>query len=163
MGKRWTRGQGPAALAAALASNTDECIEWPYYVGPRGYGRMTINGASRCVHVISCEMAHGPRPHRMEAAHSCNNKRCLNPRHLRWATHTENAQDRTLHGTQRRGETHNQSKLTEEQVLAIRRAYVSGVRQVPLSKQYGVTLSAINDIVHGRNWKHLPIDGQVAA
>lgn len=163
MGERWTRGQGPRAIAAALASNTDECIEWPYYVRKDGYGRATVDKRSRCVHVIACEAVHGPRPPKMEAAHSCNNKRCFNPRHLRWATHTENAQDRTLHGTQRRGELIPGVKLTEEQVLQIRRAFASGVRPAPLARRYGVSISGICCIVHGRNWKHLPIDGRVAA
>lgn len=56
----------------------------------------------------------------------------------------------------RRGEGNVFAKLTEEQVLAIRREYVP-VRgaQTRLGEKYGVSQSIIHEIVHRKIWRHL--------
>lgn len=38
----------------------------------------------------------------LEAAHQCNNRKCVNARHLRWATKDENKDDRRRSGDRRR-------------------------------------------------------------
>jgi len=56
----------------------------------------------------------------------------------------------------RRGEGNIFAKLTEEQVLAIRREYVPWVvTQSQLGKKYGVSSSIISEIVHRKIWTHL--------
>lgn len=102
--KRWRRHGNPVAgripdgetaryFLAHVGIQTDECLIWPYAVSS-GYGCATIDGRSERVHVLACEWAHGPRPEGMDAAHSCDVRRCFNPAHLRWATRTENILDR---------------------------------------------------------------------
>lgn len=81
---------------------TDECVLWPHTVNSKGYGQIGVNGKSTSVHVLACEQAHGPRPEGKQAAHSCGVKRCINQRHLRWATQSENEADKVVHGTVRR-------------------------------------------------------------
>lgn len=66
----------------------------------KGYGLIRIDGVMCRVHRLVCIRRHGPPPtDDLEAAHSCGNAGCVNPRHIRWATRFENAADKKLHGT----------------------------------------------------------------
>jgi Mor family transcriptional regulator len=56
------------------------------------------------------------------------------------------------------GERHGRVKLTEADVIAIRRQRASdGLTYVALGKQYGVSLEMIYRIIKGKAWKHLPL------
>lgn len=52
------------------------------------------------------------------------------------------------------GEAHPNSKLTVKKVKAIRYKYSCGVPQNVLVRQYGISKSAINNIVHNKLWKN---------
>lgn len=55
-----------------------------------------------------------------------------------------------------KGENHNQSILTEKDVLEIRRDYIPRKISAPmLGKKYGVTPSCIDRIIKRKNWKHI--------
>lgn len=44
-----------------------------------------------CAHRLVCWSKHGPPPsNTRDVSHTCNNKKCLNPWHLEWASHFEN-------------------------------------------------------------------------
>lgn len=106
-----------------------------------------------------CILAHGePHAENLEAAHYCGkgHEGCVNPKHLRWATASENQMDRVAHGTSNRGERQWMAKLTEEKVREIRLlARVMSARRV--ARMFGITHSHVQDIVAGRRWRH--IDG----
>lgn len=64
--------------------------------------------------------------------------------------------------TVRRGMSHTNSKLTDDQVRAIRAAYAAGgVTQTTLSKEYGVSLMLINGIVRRTRWSHVTDEGEI--
>lgn len=152
LGGRTPPGELLAFFRKSVTTETNECIEWPFaYRG--GYGSLTVDGKKCGVHILACELVNGPLPVTgMEAAHSCNNKRCFNPRHMRWATHKENMWDRQVHGTQLRGERMPCAKLTEDQVRQIKRTTTPSPR---LAALFGVSPSAIRNIRAGRAWKHV--------
>lgn len=132
---------------------TDACIERPG-VKP-GYWRVTIEGRQQHAHVVVCEWTHGPRPPGHEVAHSCGNASCTNPRHLRWATPLENAGDTIIHGRTQRGQRQWNVKLTDDDVLDIRRRWVAGERQKDLALEFGVKPPIVNQIVHRKRWAWL--------
>jgi hypothetical protein len=137
------RGAGMAFLGQVCASETDDCLNWPLLINPEGYGRVWHKGGHMRANVVVCELAHGPKPSPAHvAAHSCGNRACVNPRHVRWATQAENMADRWLHGTV-------PVKLTDEQVVEIR-SLKGRIGQVPLAARFGVHKSTIQRIHAGR-------------
>lgn len=136
------------------AVGSDECISWPYGKNDKGYGYVWDGSRQRRTHVLVCELFHGERPAGHEAAHGCGNRACVNPRHLRWATSSENKADIRLHGRQR-------TVLSADQVADIRQRSTSeSGRQ--LAAEFGVAPSTVHRIVAGHKWKWLdpasPID-----
>jgi len=73
---------------------------------------------------------------------------CINPRHLRWATVSDNARDRTFHGTQR------SQKLSVEDIEEIRRlgSEPDRVSDIDLGVRFGVGREHIHRIRTGRRW-----------
>ena len=103
----------------------------------------------------------GPPTPRHEVAHNDGNPENNAVSNLRWATHAENQADMRKHGTTYyhgwRGETHPTAKLTNHQVLEIRKR--CGYKQVSrkaLAIEFGVSRATIDQIMQGRIWKHLP-------
>ena len=60
-----------------------------------------------------------------------------------------------------RGSGHGLSKLTDEIVLSMRRAfYEQGVPASILGRRYGVSPTAARDALMGRTWTHLGVPGE---
>lgn len=101
----------------------------------------------------------GPAPSGHDAAHwdgDPTNNRLDN---LRWATDSENMMDKKRHGTDPSGTRNAMSKLTEEQVLYIRRNYrrtsYHDSNALELSKQFNVCRGIILQVAKNKRWKHL--------
>lgn len=139
----------------AIAHNSDECLLWPYGTNGIGYGQIRVNRKATLVHRLVCEAVHGPSPsEKMDfALHSCGNGHmgCVTPRHLRWGSRLDNADDAILHGATPKGTRNWNAKLTEIEVLAIRNlSPISSRRE--LSEKFGVVPSAISNIIARRRW-----------
>lgn len=147
-------GKGLAFVEHALSHEGDDCLIWPFYIMKNGYGQIGTHSGMALAHRYVCERAHGLAPKAMpQAAHSCGNKACVNPRHLRWASQKDNEDDKLGHGTWfgRLGG----AKLTETTVLAIRADAATGVSGDALSEKYQTPLSTIRKIVKRHTWKHV--------
>ena len=130
------------------------CLFWPYSKYSDGYARMCSIRVSRIV----CIAVHGKPPKgKLFALHTCNNGHlgCINPHHLYWGNAYDNAQDAIMFGTRAKGETHGNSKLTEDDVRNIRQKYADGYTYNSLAEEYQVQEAAISKIVLRRAWKHL--------
>lgn len=71
-----------------------ECWNWTGAIGAGGYGLFKLKGRSVTAHRLALKDATGEDRPDLQAAHSCNNVRCCNPDHLRWATNAENQADK---------------------------------------------------------------------
>lgn len=98
----------------------------------------------------------GPRPDGMETRHLdgvTKNNRLDN---LVYGTHTENMQDKKIHGTELIGSRAVSAKLTESIVLEIRAKYALGnITQRQLAEEYGVGHTAIGELLLNNHWKHV--------
>jgi len=54
-----------------------------------------------------------------------------------------------------KGEKHGRSKLTEKEVVEIRKRVASGETQVSIAAEFGVTVTPIYLLVHHKTWKHI--------
>ena len=80
-------------IEIALINRDEDCVLWPF--GFRGgYPCVQVAGKRFLVPRYVCGRAYGPPPTpKHQAAHLCNDKRCINPRHLCWSTAKENGLD----------------------------------------------------------------------
>ena len=145
-----SKGAAADTLAAAIASDTDECIIWPH-ADNGSHPTMTMGGRRIYPHVVACVAANGLRPGPLlDASHLCGVPLCINPRHLGWEPHETNCRRRIDHGTQAAGERHGRAKLTAEQVAAIRSDPRS---QTAIAAEYGVSQSLVSLVKRGERWK----------
>lgn len=59
-----------------------------------GYGRMSLNGQTVCVHRVVYTHYFGYVPGKKQIDHVCCNRLCLNPAHLELVSHKENQKRR---------------------------------------------------------------------
>lgn len=158
---RVKEGEPLAFLKAAVCSETDECIIWPYAKLVTGYGTIQLGGKTTRVHRASCQMAHGdPEWEALDCAHSCGVRLCVNPRHLRWTTREGNMRDAIKHGTTTRGERHAHHVLTETDVICIDERLSCRDTHQSIADDFGVSRNTITDIAKGKNWAWLTGRGQ---
>ena len=75
---------------------------------------------------------------------------------LKYVTPHENSADAALKGLYSKGKDHHSVKLTEQQVLDIRRRYSTGkTSHNILAREYRVHPSSIGYICQRRTWKHI--------
>lgn len=133
----------------------DECWEWKAYSPNGRYGGFKINSQRKLAHIISYELENGPVPDGLFVLHTCDNTKCVNPKHLYTGTREQNMKDMYDRGRDRHvfGEKHGRAKLTEEQVIDVLNSpYISSQK---LADSLGVSYYTIWEIRTGRSWKHL--------
>jgi hypothetical protein len=130
-------------LKASIKNQTDDCVDWPFAKNGNGYGWAHYAGKRIGAHRLALVLKTGIDPSGFDAAHSCNNRKCVNPMHLRWAGRSENALDRHIHGTMK-------TKISEADVQMIRTCSKSAK---VLAKELCVSESLIYKIRSYRVWK----------
>ncbi|RLC89135.1 MAG: hypothetical protein DRJ03_00855 [Chloroflexi bacterium] len=130
------------------------------YLDGEGYPQMRLvkNGVTAYyrVHYLVLLSFCGPRPKGHQCLHRDGDRQNVRFNNLRWGTQRENAADAIRHGTQVRGETNGRSKLTESQVITIKKLLATGHSLRSLGKRFGVDHTTIGAIKLGKSWGHLP-------
>ena len=140
------------------SAGTDACWPWVAARDPKGYGVFYLRGGMRFAHRVAFEMARGYAiPAGMQAMHSCDNPRCVNPRHISAGTPSQNTKDAYLRGLKtpspQRGEKSSFAKLTTEDIRAIR---ADGSSTEVLAAAFGICESHVRRIRNRRAWAHVP-------
>ena len=139
----------------------DECWEWRGDTFNHGYGRVYENGVAVLAHRFSWKLHNGPipdGPHRgtMCVCHHCDNRKCVNPRHLFLGTQSDNIEDMVTKSRQAKGRENNRAKLHECDVRLIRWLKKKhGHTNRCIASGFGVAPSLVSNIVTGKSWAHV--------
>lgn len=108
------------------------------------------------VHYLICLAFHGEKPDDMEVMHFDGDRLNNCPSNLSYGTRLENHADKIRHGTSGKGELNSNAKLTEEDVINIRKKYKKGVYgYIRLGKEFNVLSGTIQKIINREIWKHI--------
>lgn len=133
------------------AVQSNGCWEYTGQQTNGGYGKVWYNYKDLLAHRVSYDLCVGDIPKGMCVLHKCDNRICVNPKHLFLGTHKDNVQDCIQKG--RRGS--GRALLTVEEVSQIKRQLTLGVSHGVLATRYSVAPSTIGMISIGRNWSEV--------
>lgn len=138
----------------------ESCWTWEGYKDQDGYGIFVKSDKGKQsrirTHRLAYWLSRGILPPDKVVCHTCDIPACCNPEHLFVATHRENQLDKFGKNRQAKGESHGCAKLTEEQVLFMRRMYKEwNTSAAELSRLFNVSKNTAERIVNAVSWKHL--------
>lgn len=107
--------------------------------------------STRKIHVLVASAFIGDRPDGNHVRHLNGIKKDNRVVNLAYGSPAENGKDMRRHLTLA-GENHSQSKLSEKDVVTIRK---SDIPRNQLADKYGVTYATITDVQLGRSWRHI--------
>lgn len=137
-----------------ISNNIDDCWDWQQGCDKYGYGKFVFNNIRIKSHRFAWMITNGQIPEGLYILHSCDNRKCCNPKHLFLGTHLDNIKDKVAKGRQLKWEDNPLHKLTIEQVKEIRRLYAGGdITQRILGIQFNVSEMTISRIVSFKAWK----------
>ena len=147
-------------LARTSKDEKTGCMEYLGHITPLGYGRFYYKRKQIIAHRFVLIKTTGKNPINMDACHSCDNRKCINPDHLWWGTRTDNVRDmfkkgraywQTNNDDFRNKVKNANSKLNYEQCEKIRLLYKQGVlSQREIALKYSVAGSVISRVCGGK-------------
>lgn len=112
-----------------------------------GYAAVRIGGRTLRAHRVYWMNAHGDVPRGYDLHHTCCNRGCVNPDHLKLVDHVEH------------GHSHAIKKLDADKVREIRSGYRGGQSMrsycLAVASECGMSLEGIEAVMYWRNWKHV--------
>lgn len=148
----------------------DDCWEWQANKNNKGYGMIRQGGLLPKVlaHRVSYELYREIVPKGLCVLHTCDNPGCVNPYHLWLGTKKENVADMYRKNRANRpsmkgigkpptfyGQDHPSSKLTNEQVIEIRKRSANGETDRGLAREYSLDKSTIRSLRLRKGWAHI--------
>lgn len=130
-----------------------DCIICTSHTTREGYTIITREGKQVFLHRVVYEMYNGGISQGLIIRHTCDNPRCVNPKHLLIGEHKDNVADMVSRDRHAKGTSHGRSKLTEADVVTIRKDKVS--TNAELARRYCVDRRVIREVKAVRTWKHV--------
>lgn len=132
------------------------CMLWIGTVAPdSGYGLFRYDGEQVRAHRFAWFLAEGRWPDPC-ALHRCDVRHCVNREHLFEGDLVDNCADRHAKERDNRGEDRWSARLTEAQVIEIRRrAPATKAERLPMLLEFGITDRHLRGILAGKCWKFL--------
>jgi hypothetical protein len=123
-------------LFELMKVETDDCVEWPFSVNGHGYPQVWDGKKNRIAsHIVVPDVPEG-----MVRFHTCDNKNCLNRRHILVKTQSENIAYATG-----KGRTHT-SPEERELMFSLRR---EGISKLGIAKRLGRSWVCVHYILEG--------------
>lgn len=135
----------------------DDCWEWQASTSKNGYGCFKVDGRVEGAHRFAFFLVNDRYPAAGNVVrHSCDNIRCVNPKHLTEGSKSENYADFLERGSTenlgRHGAANGHAKLTAEQVAEIRSRISRGETNVKIAKDFRVGHAAVSKIRTSKSW-----------
>jgi len=143
--------KSPMHFLLSSIKEVSGCWEWQGSFS-NGYG--IVKGYKHSLrefkaHRLSYKIFNGYIPRGMQVCHRCDNRKCVNPKHLWAGTQQDNLVDAAKKG--RKAE-----KLTNAQVLEIRELWATGnYFQKPLARMFNIRQQTVSDIVNRRRRQYV--------
>jgi hypothetical protein len=136
----------------ARGRHPEDCDTWTGPLNFSGYGRFQFDGVRYMASHVALLLDGRDRPSGLQALHSCDNRKCVNPRHLRWGTPADNVRDAVERGrvVGHPGSANGNAKLTQAQVDEIR---TSPETQIQVAARFGISQSMASLIRRGESWR----------
>jgi hypothetical protein len=129
------------------------CWNWQAQIDYDGYGIFTIKGKAIRAHRFSYMHFNGPLVKELVCCHSCHNRACVNPNHLRLDSQKSNMIDMALAGNGRSQILSYQEAFDIK--VALKNSYRGQIND--LAHFYKVCRSTISEIKRGSKWAHISI------
>ena len=141
-----------------IPNDPDICHVWVGNLDVDGYGEFNffreVTGSNRRASRFAWAIHTGEKvPKGVHILHSCDYRRCVNPRHLRAGTAQDNIRDRTERNPYLQGSRNPNSVLNEDDVRNIRERLASGEPANLIARSYGVVPTTIGNIKNNNFWK----------
>ncbi len=153
----------------AKVKKTNDCWNWTAYTA-NGYGKVNLNGNSYLTHKVSLiidgRLSEAYKKEKgakgVVVMHTCDNRKCVNPKHLLVATQKENMEDAKVKGRkwygENAGELNPNCTISKNKALAIKKSIkVNGNKLVYIAKSFHVGKNIVANIAYGKSWVHLKV------
>lgn len=131
-------------------TKTESC--WIWNAATRnGYGAFKARYVVWSAHRLSWEIHNGKIPDDREICHTCDNRLCVNPKHMFLGTRKDNMQDAVNKGRISR----HRAKVSDEAIRQIRYLNSQGIGVRLLAQQFGLAKSNVQNIVNRVTYKHI--------
>lgn len=135
-----TRHNTEADFWAKACKVSCGCWLWSSSLDSTGYGVAFLKPFPKAMkaHRVAWTLINGEIPRGLLVCHKCDIPACVNPEHLFLGTYKDNIQDSISKGRFAYGLNNGRSKLSEIDVMEIRRRCLTE-RRVDIAKDYGIT------------------------
>lgn len=141
----------------SLTKENNECWEWQRST-TGGYGNIRYHGKTVGTHRLMMHIVNGfDLSDKRLVLHICNNRSCINPKHLYIGTHSDNNRDTVRSGKNpmsgRFGTKHPSCKYSIEQIQSVFEMIRQGLSHREIANQVGMTISYVSSL---RNRRYRP-------
>lgn len=141
----------------------DECWPWKNDLSKQndhGYAQAMLAGWHTTGHRIAFALANDLSPSEVPPSvmHSCDYRRCCNPKHLIGGTQAQNLADMRAKGRagdgRNFGEDHGRCKIRDDQIPNLLTLHERGMSQAKLAKRFGIGQTQVSRILRGESRKY---------
>lgn len=142
----------------------NECWEWQGMLNNHGYGVIVTENKRKYAHRESYKEFIGEIPNSKCVCHTCDNPKCINPKHLWIGTREDNNKDTVKKGRHNyginlipamKGEKSPNSKLKNEDIFDIRQMLEKNIKRKEIEKKYKISRGHLSMIANRQIWNHI--------
>jgi hypothetical protein len=157
-GSVWSRWKSALRVGWALSDQWHRLKPFFHRGRHKVHLRPDKRNKNRFVQALVLTAFVGPCPEGLECRHLNDVKTDNRLANLCWGTRADNVKDAIRNQTHRRGVNHPFAKLTDADVVEIRKLRLAGLSLRAIARVKGVSNCAIGQVLDGKSWKHVPTE-----